>query len=100
MAHGIGRMPLAPEMYVFQAEVGGDQRLVSPRKRQHRTVVADAPAGTVIPCRRGATDAVESATFRLAATGPLRSQPNIPEATSPAESGIYYFSISHLSLIH
>jgi hypothetical protein len=40
-------MPLAPEVYVLQAEVGGDQRFVPPRKRQHRTVVPDAVAGAL-----------------------------------------------------
>jgi hypothetical protein len=42
MTDGFGRMPLTPEMNPLQAEVGGNQRLVTKGDLQNGTVVSDA----------------------------------------------------------
>jgi hypothetical protein len=42
MSYELRRMPLAPEMDAFQAEVGGDQGLVACRNAKHRAVIANA----------------------------------------------------------
>ena len=75
MAHRIGRMPLAPEVYVLQAEVGGDQRFVAPGKRQHGAVVADAVAGALSAPSLPRDESVRSATFRSAARLSFVRQP-------------------------
>ena len=75
MAYRIGRMPLAPEVYVLQAEVGGDQGFMSSGKRQHRTVVADAVAGALSARQLLRDGSVRSATFRSAAQLSFVRQP-------------------------
>lgn len=35
-------MPVAPEMYVLNAEIGGDEDFVARRDAQYRTIVANA----------------------------------------------------------
>ena len=80
MAYRIGRMPLAPEVYVLEAEIGGDQRFVSAGKRQHGTVIADAVAGGLTPRRCCATDPFDEQLFVQRHGSPsYGGQPNIPE---------------------
>src|ERR1035437_1230499 len=81
MAYRIRRMPLAPEVYVLQAEVGGDQGFMAARKRQHRTVVPDASAGVLSMQGCCATDPFDQRLFFQRHSSPsYGSQPNIPEA--------------------
>jgi len=42
MPDDFGGMPLAPEVNPFQAEIGGNQRLVTGRDLQDGTVIPDA----------------------------------------------------------
>ena len=42
MPNNFGRMPLAPEMNPFQAEISSNQRLVTGRDLQDGTVIPDA----------------------------------------------------------
>jgi hypothetical protein len=42
MANRFGRMPAAPEMNAFKAEVRGDQNIVCGPQPHDRTVVSDA----------------------------------------------------------
>ena len=42
MSHGLGRMPGPPEMYIFQAEVGCNQRFMAPGNSQHGAVIPNA----------------------------------------------------------
>ena len=43
MSYGFRRVPFAPEMDAFQAEVGREQYFVIAGGSQYRTIVADAP---------------------------------------------------------
>jgi hypothetical protein len=56
MSYELRRMPLAPEMDAFQAEVGGDQGLVACTNAKHRAVVPDTgydgTSAALIPWRR------------------------------------------------
>jgi hypothetical protein len=42
MPHALGWVPVAPEVHVFQAEIGGDQQFVPARRTQHGAVIANA----------------------------------------------------------
>jgi hypothetical protein len=57
MANCLGRMPLAPEMNPFQAEIGGNQRLVTRRDLQDGAIISDtscnrSPSGSPTPNTR------------------------------------------------
>ena len=41
MSYELRRVPLAPEMYAFEAEIRRNQGLVAGRNAKHRTVIAD-----------------------------------------------------------
>ena len=43
MPRHLRRVPVAPEMYAFQAEIGRDQQFVTGRRTQHCAIVADEP---------------------------------------------------------
>lgn len=51
MTYGIGRMPRAPEVDVFEIEIGGDERFVSARQAQHRAIITNADAHAEVPTR-------------------------------------------------
>ncbi len=51
MADRLWRMPVAPEMYVFEREVGGDHDLMIGRRAKNGAVVADAEAKRTAPIR-------------------------------------------------
>jgi hypothetical protein len=57
VANDLGWVPLAPEMNPFQAEIGGNQGLVTWGNLQDRAIVTDAsynpsPSGSPIPNAR------------------------------------------------
>ena len=55
MANRFRRVPLAAEVNAFKAEVGGDERFVSPWKAQNRTIVANAGNNPVVRHARRTT---------------------------------------------
>jgi hypothetical protein len=42
VSDGFGRVPLAPEVHAFEAEVGGDEQFVAARRAEDCAVVANA----------------------------------------------------------
>jgi hypothetical protein len=42
MAHALRRMPIPPEVHIFEGEIGGNYKLFAPARSQDGAIVADA----------------------------------------------------------
>ena len=77
MSHRLGRLPFAAKMDPFQAEVSGDQRLMTRRKPKDGAVVANTHQDT-ISCARLPANAGDQGFFQK-----RQSEANIDDKTIP-----------------
>ena len=62
-ADDFGRMPIAAEVNIFEAEISGDQQFVTGGDAQNRAIIADACQDSPVSPAGGATDAGDQRLF-------------------------------------